>query len=156
MFSEEQQARLLNALLAGAAANPPRSSSNPPQPALLEGNGSLPPPDGDPLAALMSMMGPQGDMGGFGGPPGMMPPNMFMQPPSMPAKRTLVQKLMPLVHLFAGWLLLGYFVLWKEPQAYNAKPHTSGSLNSRWTRWAELGWQSPKEGWGVQFVVSLN
>lgn len=157
MFSEEQQSRLLNALMAGAAT---RSSGQAAQPPAVEG--SAPAPDGDPLAALMAMMGPEGmkdGMGGMGGPPGMVPPNLsnlFAQPPvsPVPARRTFLQKILPLIHLLAGWMLLAFFVFWKEPQAYEAKPHAPNSLDSSWRRWAELGWQSPNDAWGVQFVVS--
>lgn len=121
-------------------------------------------PEGDPFAALMAMMGQQGppgekDGGGGGGPGpidlGMLQQNLFNPPaPPVPARRSLLQKIMPVVHLLAGWLLLAYFVIWKEPVAYDAKQRAADVVESRWKRWAELGWQSPQDGWGVQFVVS--
>ena len=96
---------------------------------------------------------PPGSDGGAGGPPGMMPQNLFAQAPlATPKSRTLLEKLLPLVHLIAGWALLAYFVIWKEPQAYDDQPHTDAT-DSRWRRWAELGWKSPTDSWGVQFVV---
>lgn len=143
IWTEEQQARLLNALMAGAAAHARDSNSSP---ALEDNQGPL--PEGDPLAAFMSMMGQPGEKGGL-------PPNMFAPPPplSVPARRTTLQKVMPIVHILAGWLLLAYFVLWKEPQAYEARPHAFDTLDGRWRRWAELGWQGPNENSGVQLVV---
>ena len=70
------------------------------------------------------------------------------------ASLKLLQKLLPVVHLIAGWALLAYFVMWKEPQAFEAQPHTSAAEGSAWRRWAELGWRRPEDVWGVQFVVS--
>lgn len=147
VWSEDQQRQLMNALM-GAAGG---SSSLPGmQPQSTES-----PLEGNPLAALMAMMPQAGGQGGAGMPPGMAPPNMnmFGQPPALPAKKTLLQKLMPLVHLIAGWMLLTYFVLWKEPQVFEAQPHTSASSGSAWRRWGELGWRRPEDVWGVQFVV---
>ncbi|KAI0683330.1 hypothetical protein BC835DRAFT_1296299 [Cytidiella melzeri] len=155
VWSEEQQARLLNALMAGAQS---RSANQPPQPtAAIEDNphssSNGAPPEGDPLAALMAMMGQSGDKEGAAGPMGMMSQNMFAPPaPPAPAQRTLSQKLMPVVHLVAGWALLIYFVIWKEPQAYEAQPRAADATERRWRRWAELGWQSASDNWGVQFV----
>ncbi|KAI0344198.1 hypothetical protein BDW22DRAFT_1406601 [Trametopsis cervina] len=152
IWSEEQQSRLLNALMAGAAQSQTRSAAQTPLPPALDGGGA-PLPEGDPLAALMAMMGPQGENGDVPNPfgQGMMPQNLFgPPPPAAPAERTLLQKLMPIVHLIAGWTLLAYFVIWKEPAAYNSKPHLTN--DGGWRRWAELGWERPKDGWGVQFV----
>ncbi len=166
IWSEEQQTRLLNALMAGAQS---RSGTQTPQPpSAIESsadsnatNGTM--PEGDPFAALMAMMGQQGPPGekdGGGGGPGpidlgMLQQNLFNPPtPPVPVRRSLLQKIMPVVHLLAGWLLLAYFVIWKEPVAYDAKQRAADVVESRWKRWAELGWQSPQDGWGVQFVVS--
>jgi GET complex subunit GET2 len=166
IWSEEQQTRLLNALMAGAQN---RSATQTPQPAsAIEGSNDLPGmgggangalPEGDPFAALMAMMGPQGEQSGAAGPMGMMPQNLFAPPPSSvssaPAQRTLLEKLMPVVHLVAGWVLLAVFVIWKEPQAYETKSRLADAnvAQERWKRWAELGHSSPSDGWGVQFVV---
>ncbi|EKM60550.1 uncharacterized protein PHACADRAFT_246560 [Phanerochaete carnosa HHB-10118-sp] len=180
IWSEEQQQQLLNALMgaAGGASSLPGQQPQPaeslpehnPLAALMGafagaagGASSLPGqqpqsaesfPEDHPLNALMSMMSSGGGQGGAGMPPGMVPPNtnMFNQTPDRPAKKTFLQKLMPLVHLVAGWMLLAYFVLWKEPQAFEVQPHTSGSTGSAWSRWAELAWRKPEDSWGVQFV----
>lgn len=151
IWSEEQQQQLLSALMGGA--NGPRSFPGQ-QPIASSEDTAL--PEDNPLAALMSMMGPlPGGKDGAGMPPGMIPPNLFgpPQPPAGPAQKTLLQRIMPIIHFAAGWLLLAYFVLWKEPAAYVAQPHTSGTLDSGWRRWAELGWQRPEGSWGVQSVV---
>lgn len=102
----------------------------------------------------MAMMGQPGDNSGAAGPMGMSPQDLLasLVPPA-PTKRTLLQKILPIVHLVAGWLLLAYFVIWKEPQAYDAKPGAADATEGRWRRWAELSWKSPNDGWGVQFVV---
>lgn len=105
------------------------------------------------MAALMAALQQGG--AGEGGPPAFQFPGagMGMAPPPKP--KTLLQKLMPLIHVLAAWLLLAYFVLWKEPEAYEATTHGSELANSRWRRWAELGWKSPEDGFGVQTVVRL-
>lgn len=82
-------------------------------------------------------------------------PGMTAVPPAPPAPKTRLQKLMPLVHLVAAWLLFAYFVLWKEPEVYDARTHGSSSVEGRWRRWAELGWKAPVDGWSVQAVVSF-
>ncbi|GJE99758.1 hypothetical protein PsYK624_160290 [Phanerochaete sordida] len=147
VWSDEQQQQLMNALMGAARGASPSFPSQQPQSvdALPEDN---------PLAALMSMMPPAGGQGGAGMPPGMVPPgaNMFGQPPAQRKPKTLLQKLLPIVHLIAGWALLAYFVFWKEPQAFEAQPHTSAAEGSAWRRWAELGWRRPEDVWGVQFV----
>ncbi|PSS00609.1 hypothetical protein PHLCEN_2v4119 [Hermanssonia centrifuga] len=146
VWSAEQQQQLLNALMGGNMGPPP-----------LPGQGQLPSTDSpippqDPLAALMAMMPPQGDQGAFGMPPGMPPPNMFGQAAAPPKKKTLLQKIMPLIHFAAAWILLTYFVLWKEPEVFDARTHGIASSDGRWRRWAELGWQNATDGLGVQFV----
>lgn len=114
-------------------------------------------PEGDPLAALMAMFPQQGlGGGGAGMPPGTIPPNLFGQPAAAPAtSRTLLQRLVPLIHLVAGWLLLAYFVLWREPAVFEAQPFAEAGMQggSAWRRWAELGWRRPEGTWGVQVVV---
>ncbi|KAI0358872.1 hypothetical protein OH77DRAFT_1113012 [Trametes cingulata] len=148
IWSEEQQAQFMSALL-GAAARSPEQSRLPPSSAPTSTSAApLPPPD-DPMAALMSALQPGG-----GGPipPGMQFPaaGMGMAPPPKP--KTFLQKVMPIVHVLAAWALLAYFVLWKEPEAYEAKTHGTELAGSRWRRWAELSWKSPEDGWGVQPV----
>lgn len=93
---------------------------------------------GGELAEMMKMMG-AGDQA---------PPSMAqMQPPTPPS---LYSKLRPLVHLIASWVLLAFFAFSVEPQAYSSQP---GSQHlSVWDRWAELGWRSVKEPFGIQPV----
>ena len=152
IWSEEQQQQLMNALM-GNFSPPPSMPGLPPAQASAHDNPAM--PDDNPLAALMAMLPQQGGQGGAGAPPGMVPPNLFGQPPApaQPTKKTFLQKIMPLVHLLAGWILLSYFILWKEPQAYEMQPHAASTSSSIWSRWAELGWKKPEDNWGVQFVV---
>ncbi|OSX67952.1 hypothetical protein POSPLADRAFT_1043129 [Postia placenta MAD-698-R-SB12] len=95
--------------------------------------------EGDPLAAMMANFAQAGNM-----------PGMTSEKAVMTKPKTRLQKLLPFLHLIAGWALLAYFILWQEPQAYEAQTHGSGS-DRFWRRWAELGWRGP-EDWGVQPV----
>ena len=132
--------------MGGAGALPPpqqqrRASSVPPQ---------QPMPD-DPLSALLAMSNQEG---------GEMPPmpdflkNMAPPPSVAPKPKTLLEKLLPVVHLAAAWILLAYFIFWKEPEAYESRTYGAVQPENRWTRWADLARRRPEEGWGVQFVVS--
>ena len=145
---QEQQRRLLAAMMGNAGAIPPpqqqqrRASSVPPQ---------GPSPE-DPLSALLAMSAQQegGDM-----PP--MPDflkNMAPPPTAVARPKTLLEKLLPIVHLAAAWILLAYFIFWKEPEAYESRTYGAVKSDNRWTRWADLARRRPEEGWGVQFVVS--
>ena len=110
------------------------------------------------MAALMAALQGGGGAGGGGMPPfpfaGAGMPGMGAPAPSAPPKpKTLLQKLMPVVHVVCAWVLFAYFVLWKEPEAYDIKTHNA-SQDSVWRRWADLSWKSPEDGWGVQTAVS--
>ncbi|KAL1952391.1 hypothetical protein VTO73DRAFT_1540 [Trametes versicolor] len=156
VWSEDQQAQFMNALLGASARAPEQqarlpssSSSATAAPAL----GPDAPLGDDPMATLMAALQQGG--AGEGAPPGFQFPGagtgmMGMAPPPKP--KTLLQKLMPLIHVLSAWFLLAYFVSWKEPEAYEAKTHGSELASSRWRRWAELGWKSPDDGFGVQTV----
>lgn len=110
------------------------------------------PPD-DPLAALMQSFNQPGAQSPLGAFSGFAPP----QPPAPPKPKTLLQKLIPLIHILAAWILLAYFVLWREPAAFDAQSHGAGGASGDWwRRWAELGWKHPGDGWGVQALVSWN
>ena len=167
VWSEEQQQQFMNALLgaaasgrfpgAGAGALPeqprPRASSTASSTTAVASSiagASAPPPTDDPMAALMNAL----QQGGAGAPPGFQFPGAGISPAetTLPKPKTLLQKLMPVIHIISAWALLAYFALWKEPEAFDAKTH--GSRESLWRRWAELGWKSPEDGWGVQAVVS--
>ncbi|PCH33159.1 hypothetical protein WOLCODRAFT_134951 [Wolfiporia cocos MD-104 SS10] len=125
-----EQMRQLQQLLAAGAGDAP------------QGPGLPPPPggDADPLAALMSSMAQAGNM-----------PQMSTEKAAMAKPKTLLHKVLPLIHLLGAWVLLAYFVIWKEPQLYESKTHGLNS-ESIWRRWSELGWKSADEGWGVQSV----
>ena len=86
-----------------------------------------------------------------------MPPGAAFPQMTVPKPRTLLEKLMPMIHLFAAWILLTYFIVWREPASFAEKAleSVSGGSGSWWQRWAELAWKSPKDGWGVQAVVSV-
>ncbi|KAI0761161.1 hypothetical protein BD413DRAFT_591879 [Trametes elegans] len=152
VWSEEQQAQFMNALLGAAGRGGPEqprlpSSSSSAAPGASPA--SAPPlPEGDPMAALMSAL----QQGGGGAPPGFQFPGAGLAQSSPPKPKTFVQKLMPIIHVVAAWALLAYFVLWREPEAFDAKTHGAQPAESRWRRWAELSWKSPEDGWGVQTV----
>ncbi|KAI8983280.1 hypothetical protein BD414DRAFT_77199 [Trametes punicea] len=155
VWSEQQQAQFMNALLGAAAAGPAEQPRLPPSsssatPSAASEPAGVPPPAEDPMVALMSVL-----QGGAGAPPGFQFPGTGMGTPSQsatPKPKTFLQKILPLVHVLAAWALLAYFVLWKEPEAYEAKTHGIEAGDSRWRRWAELSWKSPDDGWGVQAV----
>jgi hypothetical protein len=91
----------------------------------------------DPFAMMLANM-MQGQTGANGSIPQMpsMPsmPGMDVTPSKPP---TLLQRLLPLLHVLSVWILLGYFVFYKEPMAFQAKTHGAGE--SGWLgRWGEL------------------
>jgi len=54
--------------------------------------------------------------------------------------KTMLQKLLPLVHILFVWLLFAFFVLFQEPGTFATNVRwQSGSETSLWQRWAELG-----------------
>ena len=65
--------------------------------------------------------------------------------------KTLLEKIMPLIHLVATWSLLAYFAIFKEPEVYD---ETAPVVKlPRWQRWAELGWRSPSDRAGIVSLV---
>jgi hypothetical protein len=120
--------------------------------------------ENNPFAAMMAAAGG----GGAGFPPmgadaGMAGMGMGMgKAPDVVPPKTLVQRLMPAVHVVAVWSLLMYFVLVQEPAAHDvavggaAEP---GGIGFSW-RWRQLGGGAKgalgsfASGWGVQIVVS--
>lgn len=167
VWSEEQQQQFMNAMLNAAASGRfpgmgpvpeqqrPRASSTASSTTAVASSvaGSSappPPPAEDPMAALMAAL----QQGGAGTPPAFPFPGAGKTPSEAgpPKPKTLLQKLLPIIHIVSAWALLAYFTLWKEPEAFLAKTH--GSLESQWRRWADLSWKSPEDGWGVQAVVS--
>ncbi|RDX51570.1 hypothetical protein OH76DRAFT_1435579 [Lentinus brumalis] len=161
VWSEEQQQQFMNALLGAAASGQfpgaeqpaPRTSSTSSFPAVAPSIAASsttdgPPPD-DPMAALMAAF----QQGGAGAPPGFQFPGAGLgaAQSAAPKPKTLLQKLMPLVHIIAAWVLLAYFALWKEPEIYEERTHGSVA-GSRWQRWADLAWKAPEGDFGVQWV----
>lgn len=142
VWSEEHQRQFLQALMGGAANSPQF-----PQPqisAAASNETSTPAPPGDPFAAIMNSL--QQMDPSRGGAAGKVPaPLAPAKPPS------IVQKFTPLLHILCTWLILAFFVLFKEPQMLVER--SGGFSESFWKRWAELAWRSSSiEGWGVQFV----
>jgi len=95
----------------------------------------------DPLAALMAQF-PQGQAG----------QTPSVSPPTPKPPPTLLQRLVPILHLLSVWSLLAYFVLWKEPEVFEARTFGAAASEGWWKRWAELGRGIATEGWGVQIV----
>ena len=155
MWSEDQQRQFMQALMGGQGRpgfTPPQISSSAIQPDLNEFTGMNIGGMGgnDTLSALMSQLQAQG------GAPGSMPPPQTHSAPPKP--RTLIQKLLPLIHFICVWALFAYFVIWKEPVVFDSV--TYGAVNGKglslWgSRWGELRSRNTTEaGWSVQAVVS--
>lgn len=142
VWSEDLQQQFMQALMGGAA--PPRMPpfSDTHRPALpTNPSNAFNVNSGDPLAALMAQL-PQGQPGQASN----------LSPPTPRPPPTLLQKMVPIFHLLSVWALLAYFVLWKEPEAFEAQT-LGASTEGRWRRWAELGRGTVTEGWDVQVVV---
>ncbi|KAH9949469.1 hypothetical protein B0H21DRAFT_889723 [Amylocystis lapponica] len=145
VWSEEQQTQFLNALLGGS----PRPAAAHGQPRIPSASESSLPPDDNPMAALMANMAQFTEANGSVPPGGVMPG--FEKAVVSKSKSTL-QKFMPIIHLITCWALLAYFVLWREPAAYETRSYGAALSGGRWQRWAELGSKRPEDGWGVQAV----
>lgn len=154
----------MQALMGSMAGMPgmPGLAGNSGQQATGSDSTAMPPQFADnPLAAML--MGGQPQPGQSGGAPPFMPPGMNLgkAPASAPAPKSLLQKMLPLVHLVALWSLLAYFVIYVEPRAHGALVD-DGSFRG-WsgilTRWAELEKRRPQEkmfhGWSVAAVVNI-
>ncbi|KAJ3735287.1 hypothetical protein DFJ43DRAFT_1151453 [Lentinula guzmanii] len=167
VWSDEQQ-QLMQALLGnmgGMAGIPGLAGMGSGQQAIGSGisePSSIPPAFlENPLAAML--MGAQ--TGQNGGAPPFMPPGMGLgKAPDMSGSGTqakppsLMQKLLPLVHLVALWSLLAYFVIYIEPR--NHGHFADSSQVTSWsgilTRWAELAKRRPQaemiQDWSVVAV----
>lgn len=143
----EQQRRLLSNLMSSAGPPPTsgqsRRSVSAPQARENE----------DPFAQLLALSQPPEGQEGMNMPPGLSMPNLFPLPAAAPTPKTLLQRALPLIHVVAAWILLVYFIFWKEPMAFNDNTHGVIGSENGWSRWAELGRRKPDEAWGVQFVV---
>ena len=167
----EHQQQFMQALLhassgaaAGGSASLPGLSSPIGDPTSLV-DPSAPPID-NPFAALLGLPGAGGSgIGAF--PPGMKFPAMQPPPIQEQKPKTILQKVLPLLHLAAVWCLLAYFVLSAEPKAYaQANAHVLGVGEDGplkwdpaflWKRWMELGkrqtLRNSLESFRVQVVV---
>ncbi|THH04801.1 hypothetical protein EW145_g5262 [Phellinidium pouzarii] len=108
----------------------------------------------DPMAAMLNALSQFSGQAppGLGSMPGMPPMTMGQSAQAIPIATppTLFSKLRPLLHLLASWILLAFSALVTEPKAYAAYSHSRSS--GSWERWAELGWRSAKEPFGVHPV----
>ncbi|KAK0228778.1 hypothetical protein IW262DRAFT_1352928 [Armillaria fumosa] len=115
----EQQQQLMQALMGQL----PAGTEPPPMPNLAD----------NPLFA--NLLAASGGDNGKGGMPAM---GQVTEPIVQP--KSLLQKLLPLLHLVVMWGFLAFFVLYKEPQVQEASGGlTNEPRNALWQRWAELG-----------------
>ncbi|THH14054.1 hypothetical protein EW146_g6237 [Bondarzewia mesenterica] len=140
VWSAEQQQQFIQAVLGSG----PMPTALPSNPQIASPSNNVPLPD-DPLMTLMSSLG-QGGPSALGKGP-MAPPNPSEKP------RSLVQKLMPLIHVLTAWFLVAFFVAWKEPEVFYAQTSSAVLPGSIWRRWATLGKRQVTDvAWGVQVV----
>ena len=140
-WSNEQQQQFLQALLGGSRPSEPRTL-NPNTP-----NTNSIVPD-DPLMALISSLGVEAGMGrGVGA---------VSQPRAEANPKTFIQKLLPVLHVFAVWALVAFFILWREPEVFRARNSAVVSTGDVWNRWARLaGGPAEQSTWGIEIVVSI-
>ncbi|PBK78415.1 hypothetical protein ARMSODRAFT_947319 [Armillaria solidipes] len=123
VWSEQQQQQLMQALMGQL----PAGTEPPPMPNLAD----------NPL--FSNLLAASGGGNGNGGLAGGMPA-MGKIPEPVVQPKSLLQKLLPLLHLVVMWGFLAFFVLYKEPQVQEALGGlTNEPRNALWQRWAELG-----------------
>lgn len=140
VWSQEQQAQLLQALMGGMPGTGQFPGMIPP----IQGGIPPTPPD-DPFATMMASLQqqshPQAQATG--------------KAPAVNAPPSRLQKVMPFVHLGAMWLLLGYFVLYKEPELFHERAHLTQAVSLQ-SRWSELIHAPSVAGaWGITLVVCV-
>ncbi|EIM91991.1 uncharacterized protein STEHIDRAFT_126882 [Stereum hirsutum FP-91666 SS1] len=180
-FTDGLQQQFMQALMGGMMGGTPTSPSNAlPSSAssTLAGsdNGSAGPSPDDPLMALMNSLQAAG-AGGAGGPDSnpfaqgsMANPfaaggasDMFGKMAAAPKPKTMLQRLLPLIHVLSMWCLVAFFVIWKEPEVWAIEGKGPVGWGEMWRRWAELGrgqttglsgggLKLGREAWGVQVV----
>ena len=149
-WTTEQQQEFIRALMSA----PSGPTAGGPAPSLQSAGLNADTGD-DPMAAMFSALTQMSGQGapGMGSIPGMPPMAGAEVPVAQP--RSLFVKLRPLLHLLASWILLAFFALKMEPQAYAEQtgvvPTASGTLE----RWAELARRAPKSSFAIQAVVGL-
>jgi len=141
IWSNEQQQQFLQTLLGG----PPPSE---PHPFNLNAPVSNNAASDDPLIALMSSLGVDPGIGRGAG--------AVSQSKAEAKPRTVIQKLLPIMHVIAVWTLVALFIFWREPEAFRARNSAVVSTGDIWSRWARLA-SSPAEqsSWGIEIVVSV-
>ncbi|KAJ8462535.1 hypothetical protein ONZ45_g17896 [Pleurotus djamor] len=145
VWSQEQQAQFMQALMGGLPGASPLLPGMPRPDSSISNNDGIPPtPPDDPFAALMTSLQQQ-QQHPMNDQPSGKTPAAVQTPPSK------LQKIMPFIHLAAMWMLLGYFVLFKEPEMF--KERTSSVDVGVWSRWGEL-MRSPSVAgaWGIALV----
>jgi len=116
----------------------------------------------DPFSAMLAQMANQSSGGGLSDgssllnplafPPGAGAggmPNPMMQSVNPPAPKTLLHKILPLIHAISVIFLLGFFIVRGEPTAYNGVPEPM--TQTFWNRWSSLARYKSDQG-GVQAV----
>jgi hypothetical protein len=155
VWSQQQQEQFMRALMGAGLGGGLGGGGTPDLPRI--GNGTTQPqlnppaPDAsDPMMQLMtSLMGGQTSADGQPGPFSGMMNTTPMAPPAPPKPKTLIYKLLPIVHILASFLLLLYFVLRIEPAAY-------GEVGGPWVRWHDLRKDAGQLGWSLKAVVSAS
>lgn len=137
-WSNEQQQQFLQTLLGGP---PPRPFDvNAPVT-----NSAVP---DDPLIALMSSLGVDSGVGPGAG--------TASRPKTEAKPKTVIQKLLPILHVIAVWALVAFFIIWREPEAFRARNSAVVSTGDIWNRWAWLASKPAEQSsWGIEIVVSF-
>ena len=140
-WSNEQQQQFLQTLLGG----PPPSEPHPFNVNAPVTNSVVP---DDPLIALMSSLGVDPGIGRGTG--------AASQPKAEAKPKTVIQRLLPILHVITVWALVAFFIFWREPEAFRARNFAVVSTGDIWNRWARLA-STPAEqsSWGIEIVVSL-
>jgi len=102
----------------------------------------------DPLIALMSSLGVDPGIGRGAG--------AISLSKAGAKPKTVIQKLLPVLHVIAVWALVAFFIFRREPEAFRARNSAVVSTGDIWNRWARLA-SGPAEqsSWGIEIVVSL-
>jgi len=139
-WASPEQQQLLRTLLSGMS---PSAGGGP---SLTAGSSLGPDPNNpqapeDPFAALAAAFA-----GGKEG--GMFAP----QPAAQPKPKTLLQRIIPILHILSMAGLLLFFVFWQEPEKYlfyrtHRPPDITGDMKTMnmWQRWASLASTRPDE-----------
>jgi len=138
-WSQEEQQEFFQALMTAQQPGAPNLRARDPPLPSNEMQDEAPDP------ALASMMSAMSKLTGQPGGPAMAPPAQVARP------KTTIQKLMPLIHLFASWCLLVFFIAFHEPSDYSMMDLVTGK-SAVFQRWSELKWRPTKGEFGVQAV----